>query len=267
MAGEPIIVHYEITSPSETALTLTDKGLKERWWITFELLNARGERVRSVGGSRPRPPVDVVFGYYSVGPGKPLKGRVTAGAGVTPLHSGRYTLVVHLRLLYRSAAPKTPEERLRYRQWSHEVKIALRVIRADRTRLQSLAQSLAEQALQRGGGIRETRAALIALFSMPASVARPVWEALLNDPGLSRDSGSDILVQLSRLDSRPAVELLAQVWTSPRWPEQAEKARYWLLEMHRDGSPGLRPVIQGLLIRREGAFHPLPQIKVYDIDF
>ena len=145
------------------------------------------------------------FGTQRGRPRDLLEGRIAAGAAVTPSRAGRYTLVAHIRLWFRPDATRSPND-LRYLPYSSDVKLPLHANRTDRKYARDRAQELAEQVIQRPGG---TASSPIALFSIPSTIARPVWNALLKDPRLSMDLESDIINHASAaglaVGDRPAL--------------------------------------------------------------
>lgn len=251
MLGEPIVLRFRFSAPEVATPIGGDLGKHARRWARVDLLDGQGKPVPPVPTYERRPAIEGgVTPGMRVEPGEVVELVWVVEPDCVPPVPGEYILRVRIDLPINEAPAQYA------RRHTDELRLPLRVTKADRTALRRLAESLAERYLAYGvtswdGGehnhLRER------ITALPGKVASPIWRALLLR-AQSTDLGM-LAMQLKRLGTREAIDVLAD-GISAGSEQVRVMARHELADVCYRGDPALRAYATRLYAERTGG--PLP---------
>lgn len=207
--GEPIVLHYTISNPTDKAVTY-NVGPSNTEWYTLRLVDGLGRPSNAL----PNRPARTQGGLYnfpvvSIPPGTSCDGDIVVTRYLAPSHPGNYTLGVHLQFS-PPAAWETPSSEPVVTRQTQDFAFPITVTAANSIRLKAIAEQLRQKALD-VNSVGKSRLVLERLLSLPASEAKPSWEALINHPTTPSTVLSEMAEQLGISGSSAAPELLAQM--------------------------------------------------------
>lgn len=253
MAGEPILLAYEITNPSDANRELY-LGRDGDDWITAALVDEDGHpaKARTI-------PAPIRGGAYSagmrVGPLEQCFDSLVITREFQSLHVGRWELRIGARP-YSSFRPSRPLEMAAVPSLSftlnvtapnparlREIAATYRRTAAGRQGVQEESQERQESSERRVRQLHQAITALRALLSMPEEYALAEWQALADIPYFRH---SQLLMkELAHAMTPSAADILAQFWDPNPGPLLIQEFPVVLLDMmYRAGDAMLRQHIE-----------------------
>ncbi len=255
MLGEPVLLHYTITNTSAETVWVDWKGENLTRgnstvptlppWLTVVLSARLGAMLTPT--AEPVSPFTAAD-YAVVSPRRELaagasrEGTLVLSRWYTLPRAGSYQIALHVRLPYRvgSDSQKQP--------LSSDQTLPLLVSSPNPVGLRQVAAALARAAVQ-PAGFEQTITVLDSLFSMPEAVAYEAWRQVALDPRLGSLATLQVTLDLARVGSANAVDLLYRMATDPgdAYDRQA-LAKQGLLRIQANSAPEGQMHIQRLLL-------------------
>lgn len=207
--GEPIVIHYTISNPTDRAVTYY-VGPSNTEWYTLRLVDGLGQPANALPNRYAHAQGGLYsFPVVSIPPGTSCDGNIVVTRYLAPSHPGNYTLGVRL-LFSPPGAREAPLTGPVVTGQTQDFAFPITVTAASSVRLKAVAEQLRREALGLNN-VGKSRLVLERLLSLPESEAKPSWEALINDSTTPSTVLSEMAEQLGASGSSAAPELLAQM--------------------------------------------------------
>ena len=214
--GEPIVIHYEMSNALPTEHLILSHGPSAGDWYTIRLADGSGQAITTITSRRVHR-TSGLFQDKEVGivHGGKAEGYITVPTYRTLTRPGKYTLNVHARLPYVSE-PDTPVDvdPATHLSLDQNYVLPFMLTASDATQLRNTAERLRQEAESpeySGSAVSIVEA----LFSMPENQALASWQSLTSNPDVPERVLREAVIQLARLHSVAAVDLLAQLYWNP----------------------------------------------------
>lgn len=245
MLGEPLVLHYSVTSAWPEVVD-TYMGMDLEGWLTFRLVNAAGQVVPSLADPRVSNPGGIHSDGARISPQSFFRGHVVLSQRFAMTQVGEYQLSVQVYLPY---APDEREGFIWPEQFEEtygtvfraEHSFSFSVTDADPKRLREIAEVLADRFIERLPYSEFVQ--VESLFSMPEEYALQSWKAVAHTPNLPAIFRQDVAKELTRLNSITAADILADMtWRSAQPLESNGLGSTWrpLHNMYFSAAPELK---------------------------
>lgn len=225
--GEPLILKYTVTNTdiSTVAVNVSDDP---QGWLTMTLTDASGRSLPPVLDSLlvSRHPAAGV----EIDPKSEYTGYIIVSQKFQPTQPGNYRLSLSAHLRYSSEEGQT--------RTNKNYSFPLTITEKDPQRLLATAEGLRQTVLKD----KDYRPAVKALFSMRDPSCLPVWQELATDPDLDAFRAVEVIKELSRISSLPAIDILAKM--QPIAPERWLKTGTTPLNVIASLWPGATPAFK-----------------------
>ena len=242
LSGEPILLAYEVTNPSDVDRMLY-LGRERDDWIAVALVDEDGYSapIRTV-------PLPIRGGMHTKGARVWAQGRYSDALVITrqfqPPHVGRWGLHIGPRPSYSSLRPPYEAGVV------PSLSFPLDVTAPNPARLREIAGTYRRIAAERQDAHHQHQdiTALWALLSMPEQYALADWQALANIPHFRWHEA--LMKELARAMTPGAADILAQLWDPNLGPLLVHTLPAILLDtMYRAGDTMLRRHIEEIFAR------------------
>lgn len=233
--GEPLILKYKITNTDlrRVAVNVADD---QRGWLKMTLCDVSGHSLQALPDPLPvsRHPAAGI----EVDPNSQYTGYVIASQKFQPTHPGSYQLRLSAHLTYSTDGGQSVSDQT----FSFPVTVTTR----DSQQLRSTAEGLRQTVLHD----QHYRPAIKALFAMRDPDCLSVWRELATDPNLDAFRATEVINELTKVNSISASDILAEMQTisSERWARTGLDPLNALEGMRRNANPELRQHINQLLV-------------------
>ena len=219
--GEPIALHYRISSPHQSELVSYHVGQKRDEWYILSVTDEAGHPAQESSASRPQKTSALSAGEPQantdaiISTGRADVGDVVVNPSLVPTQPGHYILSVQVTLQgqTRPAAlaseGENPLDGTPFRL-AKNYKFPLVITRFEPTKLRLTAERLSQTA-QNMSDAGEARLLLESLFSLPEAQALPAWQALVSSDTTSSRVLSEAADVLGGMKSQASVQILAQL--------------------------------------------------------
>jgi hypothetical protein len=221
MAGEPILLEYELQNQSDKLVVGNLGGRNEKWY-SLKLVDEDGKSAtpKKVLDSEAEYGFRIVKYLPMMSPGEIRNDTIVVTKYFDIPHPGKWTLTASTQMSVAAvpvegSVEKTIQsvdrkkvEKEKRNSVSQETKIELTVLPARSARLRTVAENLKTTVLT-DTDMKRRRRALDSLTSMPEREAWPVWEMLSRN--VSKSYASQVAIAMGQVASKHSADILSDM--------------------------------------------------------